>query len=67
VPEVREQLVDARAGVLVDADDDVGQVGERVDAVGLAGGHQRVEAGQVLAGVVVPDEEEVLPVMQSTA
>jgi hypothetical protein len=49
------------------ADENVGEVVHRVHAVRLAGGDERVEPGQVLAGVVVPDEEEVLSVMRSSA
>jgi hypothetical protein len=44
----------------LDAEEDVGEVGGRVDAVPLAGGDERVEAGQVLAGLVVPDMELTL-------
>jgi len=46
--------------VSLDAEQDVGEVLDGVDAVDLAGGYQRVEAGQVLTGLVVPNEEEVL-------
>jgi len=46
--------------VSLDAEENVGEVGDGVDAVHLAGGDERVEAGQVLAGVIVSDEEEVL-------
>jgi hypothetical protein len=42
------------------AQQDVGEVVDRVHLVRLARRDERVESGQVLAGVVVPDEEEVL-------
>jgi hypothetical protein len=58
---VWEQLVDARGGVRLHAQHDIGEVIDRVHLVRLAGGDEGVEAGQVLAGVVVADEEEVLP------
>jgi hypothetical protein len=51
----------------LDADENVGEVVHRVHAVRLAGGDERVQPGQVLAGTVVSDEEEVLPVMRSSA
>jgi hypothetical protein len=67
LPVVREQLVDPRGRVRLHAQEDVGEVVDRVDAVRLAGGDERVETGQVLASFVVTDEEEVLPVMRSSA
>ena len=42
------------------AEKDVGEVGDRVHAVHLARRDERVEAGQVLAGLVRAHEEEVL-------
>ncbi len=42
------------------AQQDVGELIDRVHLVGFARRDERVEAGQVLAGPVVPDEEEVL-------
>ncbi len=42
------------------AEEHVGEVGDGVDAVHLAGADERVEAGQVLAGVIRAHEEEVL-------
>jgi hypothetical protein len=42
------------------ADEHIGEVVDGVDAVGLAGGDERAEAGQVLARLVVADEQEVL-------
>ncbi len=42
------------------ADEQIGKVVDRVDTVRLAGRDERVEAGQVLAGLVGSDEEEVL-------
>jgi len=58
---VRQQFVDPRGGVRLHAEEDVGEVGDRVHAVHLARRDERVEAGQVLAGLVGSDEEEVLP------
>jgi hypothetical protein len=49
------------------ADEHVGEVVDGVDAVRLAGRDERVEAGQVLAGVIGPDEEKVLAIMRSSA
>jgi hypothetical protein len=43
------------------AEQDIGEVVDRVHAVRLARRYERVEAGQVLAGLVRSDEEEVLP------
>jgi hypothetical protein len=43
------------------AQQDVGEVVDRVHLVHLAGRDERVEASQVLAGLVRSDEEEVLP------
>ncbi len=42
------------------ADKHVSEVVDRVDAVRLAGRDERVEASQVLAGLVGSDEQEVL-------
>jgi hypothetical protein len=44
----------------LDAHEHILKIGERVDAVGLAGGDQRVDPGDVLAGILVADEQEVL-------
>jgi hypothetical protein len=46
--------------VRLHAEEDVGKVGDGVHAVHLARRDERVEAGEVLAGFVCPDEEEVL-------
>ena len=45
----------------LDAEQDVSQVRLGVDAVGLAGGHQGVEAREVLTRRLVADKEEILP------
>jgi hypothetical protein len=50
-----------------DAGEHVGEVLERVLTVSLAGGDEGVEPGDVVAGVLVADEEEVLPPMRSSA
>jgi hypothetical protein len=55
-PEMWQQFVDARVRVLVDADEHVLKVRERVDAVRLARGDERVEASEVSARIVVADE-----------
>lgn len=44
-----------------DANDDVFDVLDRVDADCVACSHQRVEAGEIRATLLVTDEEEVLP------
>ena len=49
---MRQQLVDARGGVGLHAEEHVGGVLDGVHAVQLAGGDERVQAGQVLAGLV---------------
>jgi hypothetical protein len=56
-----QQLVDPRSRMGLHANEHVGEVLDRVDVVRIAGGDQRVEPGQVLAGGVIADEEEVLP------
>jgi hypothetical protein len=43
------------------AEEDVGEVADRVHPVHLARRDERVEAGEALAGFVRSDEEEVLP------
>src|SRR6185295_9758720 len=57
---MRQQFVDFRGWMLARSDEDVSEVGDRVHAVGFAGGDERVEAGDVVPGIFVPDEEEVL-------
>ena len=47
--------------MVLDARDDVGEVGEGVDAAGLAGGDEGIEAGDAHPGLDVANEEEVLP------
>ncbi len=46
--------------MVLDARDDIGEVGERVDAAGFAGRDEGVEAGDAHPGLDVADEEEVL-------
>jgi len=46
--------------MLLHAAEDVGQVVVGVDAPGLAGGHERVDAREALSGLDVADEEVVL-------
>jgi diacylglycerol kinase family enzyme len=64
---VRQELVDPPGRVGLHAKEHVGEVVDGVDAVRLAGGDGRVAASQVLAGLVVSDEQEVFPFMQSSA
>jgi hypothetical protein len=64
---VRQDLVDQRGRMGLDAEQDVGEVGDGVHAVRLAGGHERVQPGQVLAGRVVANEQEILSFMRSSA
>ena len=46
---------------------DVGEVGLRVDGVGFAGGDERVQARDVGAGLVATDKEVILSLMLSSA
>src|SRR5687768_4456657 len=46
--------------MVLDARDDVGEIGEGVDAAGLAGRDEGVQAGDAHAGLDVADKEEVL-------
>lgn len=43
-----------------DTTKDVGQVGERIFVVGHAGGDEGIQAGEVLAGLLVSNKQEVL-------
>jgi hypothetical protein len=45
--------------VSADPDQDVAEVVDGIDAIGLAGGDERVEPGDVVAGIFMTDEEEV--------
>lgn len=64
---MREQRVDIGCGVRGDAHQHVAEVRERVDAVRLARGDERVERSDVVSGVLVADEEKVLTAMRSSA
>jgi hypothetical protein len=46
--------------VVLYAHEDIGEVGEGVDVVGLAGSDERVQTREVLASLIVADEEIVL-------
>ena len=59
-PVLRKQVVEAGCGVRADTSEDVGQVGERIFVVSHAGGDEGVQAGEILASLFVPDEEEIL-------
>ena len=61
IPAIGEQLVDAISGMGADAEHHVAQVFDGIDGVGLAAGDEGIETRDVLAGVFVADEEEVLP------
>ena len=50
----------------LNAEQDVGEIGDRVDAVRLASRDERVESGQVLAGIIGPDEESTAPAVGSS-
>jgi hypothetical protein len=60
LPVVRQQFVDSRGRMRLHAEQHIGEVGDRVQAVHVARRYERVEAGQVLAGLVGADDEEVL-------
>jgi hypothetical protein len=53
---VRQELVDARCGVRLDAEEHVREVLDGIDPVRLAGGDERVEASEVLSRFVGSDE-----------
>jgi hypothetical protein len=57
---VGQQVVERCGGVKSDPAEDVGQIRNRFDAVRLAGGGERVEAGDIVAGLLVADKEEIL-------
>ena len=57
-PGVGQELVDLRGRVTVDPEQHVREVGDRVDAIQLAGSDEGVEPCQVLACLEVTDEEE---------
>ncbi len=61
LPAIGQQLVDTALWVRTDADENVGQVLEGIHAVRHAGRDERVEPGDVDAGVLVADEEKILP------
>jgi len=56
---MRQDGVDVGCRLSVYPQQDVPEVGERIDVVQVAGRDQRVEAGEVLAAVWVADEHEV--------
>jgi hypothetical protein len=57
---VGQQVVDLGGRVILDAEEHVAEIVERVDAVRLARRDEGVEAGDVVAGVFVADKEVVL-------
>ena len=56
---MRQQVVDLRRRVLVDAQPNVLEIRRRVDVVRGAGRDERVETGEVLPALLGTDEEEV--------
>jgi hypothetical protein len=53
--------------MILHAGEDIDEVIERVDPARLAGGDERVQAREALAGSDVADEEVVLPSMRTSA
>ena len=51
-PVLGQEIVEAGGGVRADPTQDVGQVGERILAVGRAGRDEGIEVGEVLAGLL---------------
>lgn len=43
----------------LNSDEDIGEVGLRIQSVGEAGGNERLQDGEVPAGFVVTDKQEV--------
>src|ERR1700722_2445989 len=54
-----QKLADAACRMRLYADEHVGQIGDGVDAVFLAGRDECVEDGEVVAGLLVAEEEVV--------
>src|SRR5688572_20539007 len=61
LPAVRKQLFDPTRRVALDAGEHVRQVRDRVHAILFAGGDEGVEAGGVVPGLFISDEEVVGP------
>ena len=57
---MREERVDVRGRMRADSHEHVADVLERVHAVRLAGGDDGVQRGDVVAGILVTDKQEVL-------
>jgi len=55
-----QQLVEPALGIILYARDDVGEIGEGVDAARFAGRDERVQPGDADPGLDVADEEKVL-------
>jgi len=53
---VGQEVVEAGGGLGADAAQDVREVGDGLDAIGLAGGGEGVEAGEVGPGLFVSDD-----------
>jgi hypothetical protein len=59
-PAIGQQFVDTGRGMGADAEEHVTEIRERIDAVRLAGGDERIESGDVFVGALVADKEIVL-------
>jgi hypothetical protein len=59
-PVLGQQIVEAGGGMRTDATEDVGEIGERIFAIGHAGRDEGVEVGEVLTSLLVTNEEEIL-------
>ena len=60
LPAMRQQLVEILGRVVTDACEHVAQILPRVDAVGLAARHQRLQPAEVLARLVAAEKQPVL-------
>src|SRR5438067_243322 len=59
LPAIWEQLVVATGGVVLHSNQHIAEVVDRIDAVLLAGGDERVEDGEVVPRARVTDKEEI--------
>ena len=57
---MREQLIDSILRVGLHAKKHIGEVGLRIDASRLTSCDERVQSGQIGAGGIMTDEEEIL-------
>ena len=61
LPSMREELGDSILRVVVNADEDVGEIDLGIDVVSLAGSDERIEDHETPACLVVAEEERILP------